>query len=110
MGAMTAPRSTSPTSGTTDATVVVDPVGRHAQGTWTPRVVPGSGGRRYLREDHHDAAPAAATAAIVPAASGVTTPVVPPAAPRSPIRYDAVPGAPRRASFALWGPPRPVWG
>lgn len=80
--------------------------GRHARGTWTPQVAPGSGGRRRLREAP---APEPATVAVGALRSAATTVLAPVAARAAgPIRYAPVPGAPRRSSLAVWGPPRPA--
>jgi hypothetical protein len=83
--------------------------GRHARGTWTPQVAPGSGGRRHLREARPAEAAEPATVAVGALRSAATTVFAPVTARAAgPIRYAPVPGAPRRASLALWGPPSPA--
>lgn len=100
MVSMTACLATSDAPGPTD--------GRHARGTWTPQVVPGSGGRRYLADDHV----AAAGHCVAEPATVAVTAATPPGGMRrpgrGPIRYAPVPGAPRRMTLAAWGPPRPA--
>ncbi len=87
--------------------------GRHARGTWTPQVAPGSGGRRHLREARPVEPAEPATVAVGALRSAATTAIAPVAgraAARAagPIRYAPVPGAPRRPSLTVWGPPQPA--